>query len=688
MQPPLTQGDLVQLLAIEPRWFPNRDYGLSPDLVALAEKLVAEEPLLDGTRAALNSLRTRLTDLKPASAARRLRSRLDVLLGPPEVAFDQRDEWAKAIMDDLCTMPTDRRATWLGWFSGKKTAKAVGSSISALGEGEVRNQLVSWISGVRAPLPRDEEQFGIQDAFYRMKDDNSRLLGGLVAGAALIADPLVARALGDLAAVCFTKTPDVGAYSHRVGNECVRALGLMECAEAVPELSRLASRVKYVVAKRLVERALKTCAERRGTTVESLQEDSVPDYGLAPEGRRCQSLAAGAVELSIADARAQVRWIDENGRARSSVPASVRRLYVADLTQVRKVAKDLDRQLTTQCARLERVMATDRTTPIADWRRRYIDHPVLAALGGHLVWEHGDTTFRIRSRDLVDVAGRTLSPDAKARIRLWHPLRSPPDEVVAWRRVIEEERITQPFAQAHRETYSARPDAVKDTQCAMFAGHYLREWVLASLFRERGWRYALQVGDPGGFPTLAIPGHGLNARFRLVGTNEWTDQYESMLSADVDFVRDDGVVVPLCEVPRVVFSEVLRDVDLFVSRASVRGVRDPGSLVRPSREYWQKWSHGGLLGETDRQRALTLQRMLPTLDFGRRCDVSDAFLRVNASVRQYRIHVGTGDVIVDDQLLYLDKATLRKSASVVWLPFRGDAVLADILTKARYLSSL
>lgn len=69
--------------------------------------------------------------------------------------------------------------------------------------------------------------------------------------------PLVARALGDLAAVCFTKTPDVGAYSHRVGNECVRALGSMECAEADPELSQLASRVKYVVAKRLVERALK-----------------------------------------------------------------------------------------------------------------------------------------------------------------------------------------------------------------------------------------------------------------------------------------------------------------------------------------------------------------------------------------------------------------------------------------------
>ena len=64
--------------------------------------------------------------------------------------------------------------------------------------------------------------------------------------------------------------------SHRVGNACVNALAAMPGLDAVMQLSRLAMRVKYDVARRLIEKAMVEAAERNNVGRDDLEAMSVP----------------------------------------------------------------------------------------------------------------------------------------------------------------------------------------------------------------------------------------------------------------------------------------------------------------------------------------------------------------------------------------------------------------------------
>ena len=83
--------------------------------------------------------------------------------------------------------------------------------------------------------------------------------------------------------------------------------------------------------------------------------------------------------------------------------------------------------------------------------------------------------------------------DGDARVTLWHPIESDVETVQGWRLWLEEHLVVQPFKQAHREVYLLT-DAERETgtYSNRFAGHILRQHQLASLLRERGWRYTLQ----------------------------------------------------------------------------------------------------------------------------------------------------------------------------------------------------
>src|SRR5438552_14609666 len=76
----------------------------------------------------------------------------------------------------------------------------------------------------------------------------------------------------------------------------------------------------------------------------------------------------------------------------------------------------------------------------------------------------------------------------------------------------------------------------------------------------------------------------------------------------------------LADVPPLVFSEIMRDVDLFVGVASVGN--DPnwsdGGPDGRYRDYWQSYSFGDL-SATAQTRKAVLERILPRLKIDERC---------------------------------------------------------------------
>jgi hypothetical protein len=148
--------------------------------------------------------------------------------------------------------------------------------------------------------------------------------------------------------------------------------------------------------------------------------------------------------------------------------------------------------------------------------------------------------------------------------------------------------------------------------------------------------------------------------------------------------------VPLEEIPALVFSEVMRDIDLFVGVASVGN--DPtwqdGGPGGRYVEYWTSYSFGKLSATAVSRREI-LERLIPRLKIAKQCSLVDRFLVVQGSRRTYKIHLGSGNVLMepnDQYLCIVPDAHARVGNEPVYLPFEGDSTLSIILSKAFLLS--
>jgi hypothetical protein len=140
--------------------------------------------------------------------------------------------------------------------------------------------------------------------------------------------------------------------------------------------------------------------------------------------------------------------------------------------------------------------------------------------------------------------------------------------------------------------------------------------------------------------------------------------------------------IPLAEVSPLVFSEAMRDVDLFVGVASI--ALDPNWADRgddPHYGYWERASVGELTARA-RVRRDVLSRILPKLAVADRIELGERFVRVRGKLATYKIHLGSANIMIepDDRYLCIVPSP-RKGTKAMMLPFDGDEVLTVILSK-------
>lgn len=104
--------------------------------------------------------------------------------------------------------------------------------------------------------------------------------------------------------------------------------------------------------------------------------------------------------------------------------------------------------------------------------------------------------------------------------------------------------------------------------------------------------------------------------------------------------------------------------------------------------YWRA-SGFGELSEIAHTRADVLARLLPRLAIGPQCTIQGRFLHVRGTLHEYKIHLGSGNILMspDDSYLCIvpDGRTLGRDSGVT-LPFEGDDTLGIIISKAMLLA--
>jgi hypothetical protein len=360
---------------------------------------------------------------------------------------------------------------------------------------------------------------------------------------------------------------------------------------------------------------------------------------------------------------------------------------------------------TAQRDRLDRSFVEERRIPWPWFAQYYFNHGLMSELARGLIWRQHrpDGTHQdalCLNGSWQDAHGQPVpAPATDTQMQLWHPVLVTAAEVLAWRELLERHQLRQPLKQAFREVYLLTPPEERTrTYSNRMAAHILKQHQFNSLAKLRGWRYRLLGAYDKGYnsevASLPLPAHNLTAEYwvsEVYADGEWNDTgiYNYVSTDQVRFSRGDEPV-PLPEIPPLAFSEVMRDVDLFVGVASVGNDpqwRDNGGLAQ-FRNYWESYSFGDL-SEVAKSRKLALERLVPRLKIGKVSEIKGNFLVVKGHRHTYKIHLGSGNILMEPNDQYLcivpDRSGKTLGEGAVFLPFEGDAVLSIILSKAQLL---
>lgn len=478
------------------------------------------------------------------------------------------------------------------------------------------------------------------------------------------------------------------------------ALAATESEQAAAALRLIALNAKRPSPKQRFERLALHVERRAGISLDDSGERFVPTCGFAAVGIRSIDLPNGCrCDMQVNGQDIAIVWTNDNGKRVAAPPMVVKRQFAAELKEIKASQKDAERTLIAQRDRIDRILGAPRVWSLQAFRQCYLDHALVATLARRLIWVVDGAAVMFAEDAAHDVDGRVVAPEPEAEVTLWHPVNRPADEVVAWRRRLEDQKITQPFKQAHREVYMFT-DAERHTSTYSnrFAAHILRQHQFAALCRGRGWEFRKMGAWDGGISghaQLKLSPFELRAEFWLQATSDDVSPvgiYLCLATDQVRFYRDgQAEPIPLDQVPPLAFSEVMRDVDLFVGVASVGN--DPnwqdGGPEGRYRDYWHSYSFGELT-ETAKTRRQVLERLVPRLKIAPRCSFSDKFLIVRGDIRSYKIHLGSGNILMEPNDQYLCIVPSRGSNQTdnkdIFLPFEGDGTLSVIISKAFLLA--
>lgn len=537
---------------------------------------------------------------------------------------------------------------------------------------------------------------------------SQQLIKGLVWTCNRYSDKETISVLIRLAEKCYTKIPGKGPAAASVGNACVYILGNMKGKDGLGALSRLRLKVKQNNVKKSIDKLLLVGAEKYNISVEELKEMAVPHYGIVSGAKRV-SFGDYNLDIKLKGTKFIQQWIKPDGALMKSVPAVVKSStsFKNKLKDVRKELKDIQKVFSAQKQRIDNQLILDRQWDYPSFKKYYLDHGIVSPIAIKLIWTISldDKTANViyLNERWESVGGEVVDwIDDDSTVKLWHPVTADETTIVNWRKKIEKLEWSQPIKQAFREIYILT-DAELNTKSYSnrMAAHLLKQHQFNSLATIRDWKYSLLGAYDNGIDSQLcskfLPEHGITAEFWIDEMNQ-DDAYNDagiwlyIATDQVKFKDQSNSTIDLIDVPKIVFTEIMRDVDMFVGVCSVGNDPqwiDNNGARQTNRDYWHSYSFGDL-SEIAKTRKDVLQGLLPRLKKIRdKSHIEGKFLIVKGSVRTYKIHIGSGNILMepnDQYLCIVPSRSSENSTSSLFIPFEGDRGLSIVLSKAFLLA--
>jgi hypothetical protein len=395
----------------------------------------------------------------------------------------------------------------------------------------------------------------------------------------------------------------------------------------------------------------------------------------AMEAKAIADLADGPIEVKIDDVTSASLLIDEfgevqfvvvkDGKMLKSVPARAKGL--AEIKALRKRKTELKRQVSRIRVNLEKMMCRGETfsgSEVGELMR----HPLIGPMVGRFVFVgEGIIGYpREGGNVLEDFAGKLEPVKKTERLRIAHPY-----DLLGtgkwhqWQHECFEAERVQPFKQVFRELYVLTNTEKKDKKVSRrYAGHQVHPRQTLALLGSRDWVFK--------------PEEGVRRTFHDKGISAWLELQDALYTpAEVEGITLEGVrfskkgewdPIELGQVPALVFSEVMRDVDLVVSVAHRGGV-DPEASA-----------------STIEMRTSLLRESLGVLSVSN-VRIKENYALIDGTLGSYSLHMGSAVThIMPGGALFIVPVHAQHRGRL-FLPFADDdPKTAEVLSKVLLLA--
>jgi hypothetical protein len=465
--------------------------------------------------------------------------------------------------------------------------------------------------------------------------------------------------------------------------------------DAVARLLQIQLRTTHRGVLARIENVLPDIANQRGMTVEELKDRAIFTCSLNVRGERTWHVGEYTLRLAISPGGRMQRSIRGSGGSGGSGGSDGKALRHRPpaLEETWRMMTDeaqlLSRTLSVQRKRLEATMKERRGWSWTEWQSIIAAHLIPRHLARRLVWTislpddtHSAYAFLDEQGGWHNAEGESILISSEQCLRIAHPVEMTPEEHSRWQRYIVTHKITQPFKQMFRETYILTPaEEQTRTYSNRFSTHVIPSHTMQAPTR-RGWQTSW------GVCWCDFPRHNIRAYLWMERSSRHT---HNILRQIAFYPIDHSTVwsqpqldldlacLPLRDVPPVVFSEAMRDIDQC--------------LVSESQGTNQRWveednhdQNGSNYNEQVRMREPLLRELVPLLGLGQAVRVEGRLAYIDGKRCHYRVDLGNGTIYTEPGGCYLCIVP-RYDTQKLYLPFEeSDPKTAEILSKILLLA--
>jgi hypothetical protein len=714
------------------KWSTFSQWPIALFINQLLNQYKADQPA-DAVKAVLEKLKKAYTssDQTTLKEIVKLKAKLDELL------FEQTANEAKPMLflgEDalaayanpmLMAMENPEKQIWFDLLS--KAQKASGAKpskkyldeslalVKTMGTDKFKKVIGSWIEFVTAHKETTvTHTYGTGAQRYNYSTTeflcgiNLDAIKGLVWICAHFHDQNTLNLIAKLAERCFRKIPGKGPAAAGLGNACLYALYKSKGLDGIGHLSRLKLRIKQSSTQTLIEKYIAEAAAFQKVSTHDIEDMAVEDFKLT-HGKRSYAFDDYNCTLEITGiGKSVLSWTRPDGSPQKTAPAFIKEKYAQRLKKIKDTQKQVDQNTSAQRDRIDRLFRTGRVWNYENFEKYFLQHGLVSFIAEKIIWTFTDPENPGRPQSLIQIGqewqdhnGNRVTPKNTCTVSLWHPALATTQETTQWRAFLSGQKIQQPLKQAYREVYLLTDAEINTrTYSNRMASHILKQHQFNMLAKTRGWKYSLlgayDDGRDNESARVHLPEYNLRAEYwvnEVAADDAFNDTgiWNYISTDQVRFIdTSNDQVKNLIDIPALPLSEVLRDVDLFVGVASVGNDptwQDSGGLPA-YRDYWTTFSFGDL-SEVAKNRKEIITNLLPRLKISKVAQIKDKFLVVQGTLRTYKIHLGSTNILMepnDQYLCIVPDRSQKNHTENLFIPFEGDAGLSVILSKAFLLA--